>query len=69
MYNEIAREISSNPHTSIGVAKQLYTQLEKDFESFITSKLNDIFKSKNNVDEHSPVIFVDENKSINKTTL
>ena len=29
MYNEIAREISSNPHTSIGVAKQLYTQLEK----------------------------------------
>ena len=29
MYNEIAREISSNPHTSLGVAKQLYTQLEK----------------------------------------
>ena len=29
MYNEIAREISSNPPTSIGVAKQLYTQLEK----------------------------------------
>ena len=29
MYNGIAREISSNPHTSIGVAKQLYTQLEK----------------------------------------
>ncbi len=29
MYNDIAREISSNPHTSIGVAKQLYTQLEK----------------------------------------
>lgn len=29
MYNQIAREISSNPHTSIGVAKQLYTQLEK----------------------------------------
>ena len=26
MYNQIAREISSNPHTSIGVAKQLYTQ-------------------------------------------
>ena len=46
----------------------LYPKLEKDFESFITSKLNDIFKSKNNVDEHSPVIFVDENKSINKTT-
>lgn len=29
MYNQIAREISSNPNTSIGVAKQLYTQLEK----------------------------------------
>lgn len=29
MYNDIARQISSNPHTSIGVAKQLYTQLEK----------------------------------------
>lgn len=29
MYNGIAREISSNPNTSIGVAKQLYTQLEK----------------------------------------
>ena len=29
MYNGIAREISSNPHTSLGVAKQLYTQLEK----------------------------------------
>lgn len=29
MYNGIAREIASNPHTSIGVAKQLYTQLEK----------------------------------------
>lgn len=29
MYNQIAREISSNPHTSIGVAKQLYTQLER----------------------------------------
>ncbi len=29
MYNQISREISSNPHTSIGVAKQLYTQLEK----------------------------------------
>ena len=28
MYNDIARQISSNPHTSIGVAKQLYTQLE-----------------------------------------
>ena len=29
MYNGIAREIASNPHTSLGVAKQLYTQLEK----------------------------------------
>ena len=29
MYNEIGREIASNPHTSIGIAKQLYTQLEK----------------------------------------
>lgn len=28
MYNQIAREISSNPNTSIGIAKQLYTQLE-----------------------------------------
>lgn len=32
MYNQIAREISSNPHTSIGVAKQLYTQLEKQVQ-------------------------------------
>ena len=29
MYNEIAREISSNPNTSIGIAKQMYSQLEK----------------------------------------
>lgn len=29
MYNGIAREIASNPHTSIGIAKQMYTQLEK----------------------------------------
>ena len=29
MYNQIAREISSNPNTSIGIAKQMYTQLEK----------------------------------------
>ena len=29
MYNGIAREIASNPNTSLGVAKQLYTQLEK----------------------------------------
>ena len=29
MYNGIAREIASNPHTSIGIEKQMYTQLEK----------------------------------------
>ena len=29
MYNDIAREIASNPHTSIGIAKQMYQQLEK----------------------------------------
>ena len=29
MYNQIAREISSNPNTSIGIAKQMYTQLER----------------------------------------
>ena len=29
MYNDIARTIASNDRTSIGIAKQLYTQLEK----------------------------------------
>ena len=29
MYNDIARNIANNPHTSLGIAKQLYTQLEK----------------------------------------
>ena len=29
MYNDIARNIANNPHTSNGIAKQLYTQLEK----------------------------------------
>ena len=29
MYNDIAREISSNPQTSLGIAKQMYQQLEK----------------------------------------
>lgn len=29
MYNDIARNISQNPNTSLGIAKQLYTQLEK----------------------------------------
>lgn len=29
MYNNIAREISHNPRTSLGIAKQMYTQLEK----------------------------------------
>ena len=29
IYNEIGREIASNPNTSIGVAKQLYSQIEK----------------------------------------
>lgn len=29
MYNNIAREISQDPRTSLGIAKQMYTQLEK----------------------------------------
>lgn len=29
MYNDIARNIASNPRTSVGIATQLYTQLEK----------------------------------------
>lgn len=29
MYNDIARNISNNPQTSLGIAKQLYSQLEK----------------------------------------
>lgn len=29
MYNDIARTISNNPQTSIGIAKQMYAQLEK----------------------------------------
>ena len=29
MYNDIAREISSNPQSSLGIAKQMYQQLEK----------------------------------------
>ena len=29
MYNDIAREIAANPHTSLGIAKQMYQQLEK----------------------------------------
>lgn len=29
MYNDIAREISKNPKTSIGFASQMYKQLEK----------------------------------------
>ena len=29
MYNDIARNIAQNPNTSIGIAKQLYLQLEK----------------------------------------
>ncbi len=29
MYNDIARSIANNPQTSIGIAKQMYTQLEK----------------------------------------
>lgn len=28
MYNDIARNIANNPQTSIGIAKQIYTQLE-----------------------------------------
>ena len=27
MYNDIARDIASNPRTSLGIAKQMYTQL------------------------------------------
>ena len=29
MYNDIARNIANNPQASLGIAKQLYTQLEK----------------------------------------
>ncbi len=29
MYNDIARNIADNPQTSIGIAKQMYSQLEK----------------------------------------
>lgn len=29
MYNDIARTIANNPKTSLGIAKQMYTQLEK----------------------------------------
>lgn len=29
MYNELGRELASNPHSSIGFAKQIYSQMEK----------------------------------------
>lgn len=29
MYNELGRELASNPHTTFGFAKQIYTQMEK----------------------------------------
>ena len=29
MYNDIAREIANNPQSSLGIAKQMYQQLEK----------------------------------------
>lgn len=29
MYNDIARQIANDPRTSIGIAKQMYQQLEK----------------------------------------
>lgn len=29
MYQDIGRQISSNPHTSIGLAKQMYAQMER----------------------------------------
>ena len=29
MYNDIARSIANNPQTSLGIAKQMYQQLEK----------------------------------------
>ena len=29
MYNDIARSIANNPQTSLGIARQMYQQLEK----------------------------------------
>lgn len=29
MYNDIARQIANDPHSNLGIAKQMYTQLEK----------------------------------------
>lgn len=29
MYNELGRQLASNPHTTFGFAKQIYTQMEK----------------------------------------
>lgn len=29
MFNDIGRQIANNPHTSIGFAKQMYSQLER----------------------------------------
>ena len=29
MYNDIARQIANDPRSSLGIAKQMYTQLEK----------------------------------------
>lgn len=29
MYNELGRQLASNPHSSFGFAKQIYTQMEK----------------------------------------
>ena len=33
MYNDIARSIANNPRTSLGIAKQMYKQLEKTIPS------------------------------------
>lgn len=29
MYNELGRQLASNPHSSFGFAKQIYSQMEK----------------------------------------
>ena len=29
MYNDIARQIAQDPRSNLGIAKQMYTQLEK----------------------------------------
>ena len=29
IYNEVGRQIASNPHSTVGFAKQIYSQMEK----------------------------------------